>query len=117
VHYPVVARLVGLLEGAGEQARALGAVLAPLAESRAWAFSRPLFSDESKLRAGGAPPGAEALRVAFAAIDRAALGRELGIERNVLDTALNRVGRALGGGEEEPEAVEGERVERGVREL
>jgi len=118
IHYPVLVRLAALLASLpGPNAAALHSVLIPLAESRAWAFARPLFGSE-KTRAGGAPPGAEALRSKMANIDRKELAAELGgAERNVLEAALNRVGRALGGGEEEPEVVEGERVERGVREL
>lgn len=119
IHYPVITYLADLLDRIApetSEAGQLASILYPLASSRSWAFDRPLFSDE-RARASGPPPGADALRITLASLDRKALKDGLGVEGNILGAALLRIGRALGGGEEEPEVPEGERVERGVREL
>jgi hypothetical protein len=117
VHYPILLALSALLAKIDDNnTRDLAGVLSALADSRAWAFSRPLFSDD-KVRPGGSPAGADALRTKLVGLDRAVLAERLRTDRRVLDGALGRVARTLGGSEEEPEAVSGERVERGVREL
>lgn len=126
VHYPVLAALdTRLAELAGtvqpgadaDTVMAFCEVIHALADSRAWAFSRPLFASEDKaVRAHGAPANAAELRAKFAALDATALADVLKVDKATLAGVMGRIGRALGGSEEN-EPAEGERVERGVREL
>lgn len=119
VHYPVLAALderLGAASATEEAVRALAEVVHALAMSRAWAFSRPLYITDKSTRSSGILHGSSALRDTLFSIDRTALRQALGVDPSTLNGALARLGRALGGSEEN-EPAPGERVERGVREL
>ncbi|CAK9779795.1 hypothetical protein CC85DRAFT_286292 [Cutaneotrichosporon oleaginosum] len=119
LHHPVLVAL-------GAQLRLLHApevdglreAVDALAVSRAWAFT-PLFGGER-----GVPRPVERggeLRAALGATPpeeiAGALGMEDAEERRLLVAALRRMEGALGRQMDEAEAIPGERVERGVREL
>ncbi|KAL1407160.1 hypothetical protein Q8F55_006574 [Vanrija albida] len=121
LHHPVLVALSAALEreggGADEDLAALAELVATVAASRAWAFSRPLFAQGKPAQSPAPPAPADDLRARVAALDGPALAARLGADRAVLDAAVARLARTLGSVDEpEPEAT-GERVERGVREL
>ncbi|BEI98164.1 hypothetical protein CcaverHIS631_0304630 [Cutaneotrichosporon cavernicola] len=109
------------LAGAGAVAEALTTAVDALAASRAWAFG-PLFLQEGEERGMPRPvEGGAGLRAALAAVEVEDIARALELEdteeRKLLQAAKRRMEGALGRQVDEVEAIPGERVERGVREL
>lgn len=96
--------------------RTLASVVHALTLSRAWAFRHALFATKPR-EPHGPPRDAHVLRERLTSLDRVAVVETLGVERGVLEGALGRMSRALGRVEDEEVVGEGERVERGVREL
>ncbi|BEJ13426.1 hypothetical protein CspHIS471_0306000 [Cutaneotrichosporon sp. HIS471] len=111
------------LAGAGAVAglEALTTAVDALAASRAWAFG-PLFLQEGEERGMPRPvEGGGELRAALAAVEVGDIAEALELpdteERKLLQAARRRMEGALGRQVDEVEAIPGERVERGVREL
>lgn len=131
IHYPILVAMGERLdlalkagEGQAEDAtsalEAVAQVARCLARSRAWGFEGDLFADEKgeKTRSKRPPPmaGGE-LREGLLAADRRRLEKVIGVDGSTLDQALKRLGKALGKSEDEVVIPEGERNERGVRDL
>ncbi|EJT50542.1 hypothetical protein A1Q1_00163 [Trichosporon asahii var. asahii CBS 2479] len=131
IHYPILLALGERLdlalksgEGQAEDAvsslEAVSKVAHSLARNRAWGFQTDLFADEKgeKVKTKRPPPmaGGE-LRDALLAADRRKLEKVIGVDGSTLDQALKRLGKALGKNEDEVVIPDGERNERGVRDL
>lgn len=122
-HYPILVAMAERLdraatEVAGEDAAALETVAKVahcLAANRSWGFQGDLFSDEPRRRPPPAVGGE--LREPLLQVDRKALERVIGIDGGTLDLALKRMRNALGRSEDDVVIPEGERNERGVRDL
>lgn len=131
IHYPILLALAERLdlalkagEGQAEDAtsslEAVAKVAHSLAKNRAWGFQNDLFADEKgeKVRSKRPPPlaGGE-LKEALLGADQRKLEKVVGVDGSTLDQALKRLGKALGKNEDEVVVPEGERNERGVRDL
>lgn len=120
LHYPVLVMLAERLHAlASPEIEALTAAVDALAASRAWAFG-PLFEAGERPLPRPVEGGGE-LRAALAALEVDDIARALQLEdaeeRKLLQSARRRMEGALGRQVDETEAIPGERVERGVREL
>ncbi len=120
LHHPVLVMLAERLHALVTPAlEALTAAMDALAASRAWAFG-PLFGEGERGVPRPVERGGE-LRAALAATEPGDIAGALGMEdaegRKLLQSALRRMEGALGRQVDEAEAIPGERVERGVREL
>ncbi|BEJ05941.1 hypothetical protein CcaverHIS641_0304630 [Cutaneotrichosporon cavernicola] len=122
LHYPVLVMLADRLHTLSLPGlEALTTAVDALAASRAWAFG-PLFLQEGEERGMPRPvEGGAGLRAALAAVEVEDIARALELEdteeRKLLQAAKRRMEGALGRQVDEVEAIPGERVERGVREL
>lgn len=134
VHYPILLALGerldlalkagdGQAEDATAALEAVSSVAHCLARNRAWAFQSDLFADESeggmkgKGKARPPPMAGGELRNTLHAVDRRKLEKVTGVDGSTLEQALKRMGKALGKYEDEVVIPEGERNERGVRDL